>query len=350
MEIQDAILGCRQRRPYYGAALLRLRPIESVRVPTMGVSETWGLYYSQKFLDKLNPAQAAAVIEHEIAHLLRGHHARHSASGAKNGAWNAAADAEINDDIESLPDGGIYPSSLGMPDHLLAEEYLAAAEGSCDGTASGHGSGASAEAADWEDAEAEAEAGPGVTPEEAERIRGEVASAIIAAPGAGAGNLIWARAIAASRKPRRRTLRDAMLDAQRGDSGRQRSWARPARRNAPGILRAGLIPAGAPRRAILLDCSGSMARVRREAVEQCLGLLQDGDWDLWGVDGDQVQSVSPNLLGLRALRGGADIDGEAALRVLASKRYKKIIVISDGGEVWGELKKNVEIVIVGGRK
>lgn len=83
---------------------------------------------------------------HQVGHLVRGHAARSPVrpapgatgpthamglEGQRDSAahrWNQAADAEINDDLETEgltgPDGVISPRELGLPGNRMAEEYL----------------------------------------------------------------------------------------------------------------------------------------------------------------------------------------------------------------------------------
>lgn len=129
-------------RPYLGAAVMSLRLVETERLPTAAVDSSWRMYYNPQFMLQGDVEATAAVIEHEIWHLLRNHPAR-----AKNKhvvektakTWNWAADAEIHSDaglVERIKKTGIHPvtpQSIGKKlggkweqrfvPGLLAEEY-----------------------------------------------------------------------------------------------------------------------------------------------------------------------------------------------------------------------------------
>lgn len=116
-----------KRRPYFSAALMAMEPVDKPDLPApAAVDKHWRIYIGADFAS-LPPAEAEAVILHELEHLLRDHHERAHRSGAKSAAWNLAADAEINGRLrsagEALPKSGIFPDTLGQPDDRLAEEY-----------------------------------------------------------------------------------------------------------------------------------------------------------------------------------------------------------------------------------
>lgn len=119
-------------RPYLNKALWNLRPVKadmskSVGHPTLGVDQYWRLYYDEIAIAKWDVDQLAAVLYHEIMHLLRDHAGRRETRAAGPRLWNIAADMEINDDLKSenvrLPPGGVYPSTCEFPDGELAEMY-----------------------------------------------------------------------------------------------------------------------------------------------------------------------------------------------------------------------------------
>ena len=72
-------------------------------------------------------ATVAAVLLHEVGHLLRDHAGRAAnlPTPRHQLAWNLAGDAEINDDLITagvpLPEGCVTPAALGCPDGDLAE-------------------------------------------------------------------------------------------------------------------------------------------------------------------------------------------------------------------------------------
>ncbi len=144
LELQAARLRLVRDRPYLAAAAWALQPVERpglgrmarrAAAPgeqpafgTLAVDRWWRLYYDPSVVHRWTTEQLAAVLYHEILHLLRAHPDRMRAFERR--VANLAADAEINDDIiaEHLPLPGqpVTPAGLGMPSGLLAEEYAAA--------------------------------------------------------------------------------------------------------------------------------------------------------------------------------------------------------------------------------
>ena len=107
--------------PYYYDAWRLVRYTERIGLGTMATSAQWVTYYDPRMLREWGPETSAAVLIHELEHLLRRHAER---SGDRNhGKFNIAADCEINQHVPNLPDGVYYPSTIGAPDGLTAEQY-----------------------------------------------------------------------------------------------------------------------------------------------------------------------------------------------------------------------------------
>jgi predicted metal-dependent peptidase len=87
------------------------------------------LLWCPTFVDRVTVEQLAAVLVHEVGHVLRDHSGRCKMLSANPKLWNIAGDAEINDDLRDdwdLPDeGGVQPEKLGLKPGLTAEEYYA---------------------------------------------------------------------------------------------------------------------------------------------------------------------------------------------------------------------------------
>jgi predicted metal-dependent peptidase len=95
------------------------------------VDPAWRLYIDPERLLAWSVPQGGSVLVHEVLHLLRDHARRSRDLGLapdRTEAWNAACDAEINDDLVAaklpLPGNPILPVTLGAQDGRLAEEYL----------------------------------------------------------------------------------------------------------------------------------------------------------------------------------------------------------------------------------
>ncbi|MCC5950409.1 MAG: hypothetical protein JJT89_18305, partial [Nitriliruptoraceae bacterium] len=178
------------RMPYLAAALLEVTPVRSPGLGTFAVDARWRLYLDPvRFVD-WTIEEIAGVLLHEVGHLLRDHHDRHTEHPEVPPlVWNIAGDAEINDDLITagvpLPGQPITPTLLGMPDGWVVERYAAqlladAAEVPAD---PGCGSGAGGTA---HDAELDDERG-GRSGLEVELIRRTVAEAVRDAAGAAGG-------------------------------------------------------------------------------------------------------------------------------------------------------------------
>jgi len=127
-ELQAARLRLVKERPYLASAAWALVPVEKPGLGTLAVDMWWRLYYDPAVATKWTVEELSGVLYHEISHLIRDHASR--MRDYDRIAANIAADAEINDDLLAegvrLPAGAITPASIGQPDGLLAEEYLAA--------------------------------------------------------------------------------------------------------------------------------------------------------------------------------------------------------------------------------
>ena len=128
----------REKAPYVTAALLGLVPVETPGLGTIGITEKGFMLWDPAAVAGWTVDQVGAVLYHEVWHLLRDHGARARAMGADHTLFNIAGDAEINDDIReagwTLPDGCIYPDTIGCEDGKTAEEYYASLRQQCKGS------------------------------------------------------------------------------------------------------------------------------------------------------------------------------------------------------------------------
>jgi predicted metal-dependent peptidase len=114
-------------RPLFGTVFLFLNKMEDTTIPTMAVGVTrrvdLALYYNPEFVRKLTIDELKAVLIHEALHILLHHITRavHFDYHMRN--YNITADMAINCNIVNLPEGGLYPSSFGLPDYESAEWY-----------------------------------------------------------------------------------------------------------------------------------------------------------------------------------------------------------------------------------
>lgn len=120
--------------PYYRAAIMGMIPRPTPGLGTLGVTKTAILLYDPAAFEKWTVDEVGAALLHEVGHLVRGHHKRAQCCGAENNElsaiWNAAADCEINDDLQlagiQLPEAEsrCYPSTYGFEDGKSAETYF----------------------------------------------------------------------------------------------------------------------------------------------------------------------------------------------------------------------------------
>ena len=153
----QARLWAAARAPYLARALFALQPVlveahldedtgEPVADPAFRAFPTdtrWRVHLDPGTALATPVAEIGWWMLHHIGHLVR-HHAERApappegptppAAGGREAArpWNRAADAEVNDDLESMglttPAGVVSPRGLGLPPGRLAEEYLSLIE------------------------------------------------------------------------------------------------------------------------------------------------------------------------------------------------------------------------------
>lgn len=118
--------------PYFSAMLYKLvfRPVPLGTLSehgTLGVTDKAVCMYEEPAILRWTERQLAAVIIHEINHLVRHHTKRCGTRDHK--MWNLAGDAEINDDLQAmrlpLPDVPFVPENVPAARGLTAEEYYA---------------------------------------------------------------------------------------------------------------------------------------------------------------------------------------------------------------------------------
>lgn len=135
-----------EKMPYFRAGIVSMVPRAVPGLGTFGITDASILMFDPATLAGFTPNEAAAVLVHEYMHIFMRHSARFkkllavgvlAASKADRDLFNAAADAEINDNLiaagfklpvlktskgeEMQP---ITPAGLGLPDHKTAEEYV----------------------------------------------------------------------------------------------------------------------------------------------------------------------------------------------------------------------------------
>lgn len=162
--------------PYLARLIDRMAPIPVEGLGTFGITEHLALVYDPDVLDEWEPKTVAWVISHEALHPLMSHARRAKRAGvgpATHAAWNAAADACINEILREAwgwsPADCITPELLSQPRNLTTEERYALLLRACGKPSGGkQGSGGKASSNDGEDS--------GVLPDLSEVIDGNCGS------------------------------------------------------------------------------------------------------------------------------------------------------------------------------
>src|SRR4030095_11833894 len=126
--LQAARVRASYQRAYFAPALFTLIPVKTDQIASMAVDTRWRLYYNDEWVAAHSVEENAAVLIHEVSHLLREHEARKQATAVKNPTlWNTATDCEINDDLTAegfpLPDDPPLPGKYGLLTGENAETY-----------------------------------------------------------------------------------------------------------------------------------------------------------------------------------------------------------------------------------
>ena len=125
VEAQISKLICFQ--PLYGTVFLFLNKRINNDIPTMAVGVIRkvdiALFFNSSFVDKMTDSELRAVLKHEALHVLLHHISRTQKHEYNPKLFNYAADMVINQNIEGLPDGAIYPETFGFEKGESADVY-----------------------------------------------------------------------------------------------------------------------------------------------------------------------------------------------------------------------------------
>src|SRR5688572_20668365 len=281
--LQAARVRASYQRAYFAPALFSMIPVKTDLIASMAVDTRWRLYYNEEWVKAHSVEETAAVLIHEVSHLLREHGARRQAAAVKDERlWNTAADCEINDDLLGeglpLPDKPPTPERYGLENGENAETYYRKLlkpqkDGDGPNTATDAlmcrdcGSGAHGERRAWERPDDDGSPGgvPGVDPVKAKLVQREVAHQILDRSGdAGDAPLGWKRWAQTLLTPKvdfmatiRHVMRKALHDSTIGRY--DRTYRRPHRRQAAyGEFLMPSFHQPRPRPGFLIDTSASM--------------------------------------------------------------------------------------------
>ena len=119
--------------PYAACIITKIKKLPSTKIETAGVCfDKFGNYlllYNPIFLNNLTVPQALGLLQHESKHILFRHLTRFPLPKSDlklADLINRGLDIAINQDIEVLPPGGIYPETYGLPRGKSADYYIEA--------------------------------------------------------------------------------------------------------------------------------------------------------------------------------------------------------------------------------
>ncbi len=125
VEAQISKLICFQ--PLYGTVFLFLNKRINNSIPTMAVGVIRkvdiALFFNSSFVDKMSDSELRAVLKHEALHILLHHISRTQKNEYNPKLFNYAADMVINQNIEGLPEGAIYPETFGFEKGESSDVY-----------------------------------------------------------------------------------------------------------------------------------------------------------------------------------------------------------------------------------
>lgn len=367
--IDAAIRETHVTHSYYASAIGSLRIVADPNVPTMATSAQWVTHYNPTTLRSWTAAERAAVLVHELEHLLRDHAGR---CGHRDHAkWNVAADAEINQRLANLPDGAVYPETLGMPRGSSAETYYGAAskpepepdagEGDGSGEGSGQpgpgqsgkpgdgpdcGSAAGGDPRPWESGDKQR---PGAGSQDPASVAKQAAEQILGYPYPGTEEgtdlRAWAEAQIGIDRNAWMSALAGILGRSVAQHGAPTRWQWPGRRD-PRDLGGAMVPRWTgerPRVAVVIDVSSSITPADLDIARVAAAFLNrhaDATFYTCNTRARLIGKVLPESLmgsGGTALRVGID----AAI----ADGHKAVVVVTDCGTSWGDTDPGIPVII-----
>ena len=374
LELQVARILLMKGRPYLATAAWALQPVatnSALVAGTLAVDQHWRLYYNPAALPAWTPEQFAAVLYHELHHLLRGHHQRATNLVGDFGAdpienvvlasklrvANLAEDCEINDDLEDEkiklpPVDYATPAKFGLKPGDLWENYYAEMMKNakpvklmCVGGANGCGSCADGKPRAYELPAGSKEA-PGLSEAEGALVVRKVAADVqehARTRGSVPASLQrWADSLLNPKVPWQRVLAQAIRRSMATSMGNlDYSFARPNRRHAGDLILPGMVKP-VPIVAVIGDTSGSMGtgELQQLVLAELKGICRaigrgtltflDVDAEVHGVQ--RIQSERQAVL-----RGGGGTDMRVGIDRACELRPKPglVVILSDGETGWG---------------
>lgn len=109
---------------FYSFVIAKMKIDISTKVPTAGAgfyNNCYNLVVNPFFFDTLTIDQRIGVLIHECQHVINQHIFRKGERDHQ--LFNIAADIAINQFIDNIPEGGMFPATFEFPEHQTAEAY-----------------------------------------------------------------------------------------------------------------------------------------------------------------------------------------------------------------------------------
>lgn len=348
------------RWPYLAAAFTAVLFIEREDVPTFAIDPYYRMYVNPQRCEEWTVKEIAAVLYHEINHVLRTHARR--GHEREQERWAIAADMAINDDIVdenlTLPGTPITPGLYQLPLYQLEEVYYEQLEGQTrrkgiGGVGGGQcGSGATGRPEPWDVGPPTAET-PGLSPMQCHLVARQVAEAVKTAGHVSYTWRRWAEDMSAPIIDWRRILAGTVRRAIAQQRGMiDYTYRRPSRRQSacPTIVLPSFY-APVPSIALIIDTSGSMANrelaiatAQVDAVVKSCGCSMVTVFDVdAAVQSKQVVSRSKQV---RLTGGGGTDMGKGITAAMQMKpRPDIVIILTDGYTLWPKEKPPFAVVV-----
>lgn len=373
--MQAARLKVVKERPYLASVLYALQPVEAPGFGTFGVDKHLRLFFDPE-CDKWGVDGVAAILYHEVSHVLRHHSARSDACGVAPEEMemsNVAADMEINDDLVEegieFPGAPVVPKMFGLQDKLFYEEYLQQLRNKAikititvpGGAGPGRGKcGSAGGNPSPEESQDPGPDAPGVSKSEVDLIRRVVAEAVrneARQRGTVPGWLSrWAEELLHPKVDWRKELAHQVRKGVADAAGMwDYSYRRPTKRNpTPGSVILPGFRAPRPGIAIVIDTSGSMgSKELSSAMTEIRGVLRACGQTPQGV---RVYVTDAHIHSAKKvfrvdqieLKGGGGTDMRLGIQAALTTKPTPdlIVVLTDGYTPWPDASVGVRVLAV----
>lgn len=371
---QQAISAARymllERCPYYAAAAFQLPILVVDGLPGMGCDRKGRVYIGTEALQQ-SPQEIAAMIEHELWHILREHAMRLGGLPVREAAAIAGC-LELNDDLQQEP----QPRDIGLPNEQTAEFYykklcdmIDQSGGTPDQAGDGCGSGGGGDAAEWEvDDEGNLydengdqvmdQNGQPLKADDFDGIARELAARAVAEqlqkqpPGNVPGGMLrWAaEQLGVPELPWQQVLRGLISRGMETAAGRaDYTMRRPSRRPSGDLVRPSM-HSPVPKVAVVIDTSGSMSQDDlTAAMREAQGAIQavGASMHILACDTESVDGVQHvKSIGEVVLKGGGGTDMVAGIATAIMIDPDVVVVMTDGYTPWPPNPVGVPVIIV----